>query len=157
MEKRILKKKFTIIKNSFTYTNLNKHQTFDLIDYDTVTMSDILEICKSLDKGYLVVEVFNKDPLNQIIAPSSLYSCCTDNLNLYVMNSVDSLIDLKIAKIRHICIYTISKSFNPRQNILQSIEQSPFCFVDENYMSDVFEFYIRLQDYEPDIISSWVI
>lgn len=146
MGRLLLKKRLTI---------LNKFKTFVPVDCDNITMSDILDVCKSLNKGYLVIKVFSKEPINQTIVPYSVYTCCSGNFCLYVMDAVDSLFDINITTIRHICIYTIPKPFNSTQNILQMIEQSPFCFIDDNYM-EVFEFNIFLQAYETDIMSSWI-
>ena len=52
-----------------------------------------------------------------------------------------------------ISIYTISEPFDTRQNIKKSIEQSPLCFVDENYM-EILEFNINTQTYDPQIMSA---
>lgn len=146
MEGRLLKKRC-----SFS----NKHQTFIPVNYDNISMADILDICKSLNKGYLVIEVFSRDPLNETISPHSKYSCYSGNFCFYVMETVDPLIDLNIKLIRHICIYTITKPFDLSQNILISMKQSPFCFVDDNY-SEILELNIHSQAYETNIISSLI-
>lgn len=130
-----------------------KYQRFIPSDYDNISMADVIYICQSLNKGHLIVEVFSKDPLNQTIAPHSEYSCFIGNHCFHVVETVDFLSDLNINTIRHICIYTILKPFDTKQNIKDLIVQSPFRFVDDNYM-EILEFNICSQAYDPQIISS---
>lgn len=130
-----------------------KYQTFIPAGYDNISMLDIVYICQSLNKGYLIIEVFSRDQLNQTIAPHSEYSYFSRNFCFYVVKTVDFLSGLNINSIRHICIYTVPEPFDTRQNIEKSIEQSPFCFVDDNYM-EVLKFNIYSQAYESTTISS---
>lgn len=144
MKRRLWNKRFSF---------LSKYQTLVPANQDDISMSDIMRICWSLNKGYLVIEVFSRDQLNQTIAPHSECSYVSGNHCFYVMKTVDFLSDLNIHSIRHICIYTISEPFDTRQNIKKLIEQSPFCFVDENYM-EILEFNINTQAYDHQIISA---
>lgn len=95
--------------------------------------NDVIEVCNMLKKDLIVIEVFSKDTLNDILLSNSLFISQYGNFNYYVCNQIEFFNFISFIDVRYIGIYSIEELPLPINNKSLNNNYAFFiCF--ENYL-----------------------
>lgn len=114
---------------------------------------DVVAVCEALSIGAFIIEVFNRDPINELLIRNSLFILKQKNLNYYLHPNIDFLKQIKIGELRHMCIYSIPRLSDIQPLLLHSINQSPFVASFGNYL-DTCELIVDGKYYPSELIKS---
>ncbi len=122
--------------------------------FSSTIMEDIVDFCETINNGVFIVELFAKDIINQDVQPLALKSFNYKNMNYYVLNTIDFLVNYNILSMRHFCIYSTSKNIDEK-TIRKIINHSDFYVIDENYM-EIIVFVIKTGKKHIGSIAPWI-
>ena len=94
--------------------------------------NSVIEICNMLKKDFIVIEVFSKDTLNNILLLNSCFISQHGNFNYYVCNQIEFFNFISFIDVRHIGIY--------------SIEELPLQ-INNKYLENNYTFFICFENY----------
>lgn len=114
---------------------------------------DVAAVCKALSVGAFIIEVFNRDPINEILARNSLFFLKQKQLNYYLYSHINFLNQIKIDELRHMCIYSAPKLSDIQHLSIHDINQSPFVASFSNYL-DTCELIVDRKYYSSELIKS---
>ena len=120
-----LKKIFSLRKGYLEYS-------FEAISEELT--NDVVFVCKSLKRGPFVIEVFEKDPLNNMICSNTKLISTYQNFCYYRCDDVDFLQVINFADIRHLCIYSIAEISDETIDVRFLRNHFAFCVCFENYL-----------------------
>ena len=69
--------------------------------------TDVIDACEILAKGLLIIEVFSKDPLTDILNENTQFICQNGCFSYYLCEQIEFFHEIDFATARHISIYSV--------------------------------------------------
>ena len=143
------------LKKELIQIPFSKVRSFDLVYDDEEDLKfGIINLCRVLNKGMFLIQVFLGDSINELLKEVSTNVINDNNFNYYLVEKIDFLEQLSFDKIRFLNIYTTIKR-NINSNLQSTIHSSPINLGLDNYL-DYTKIIIDLSKYHKKIINSFL-
>lgn len=101
------------LKKKFIQVPFLNKKSFSITYFDEKDLKNgVIKLCNHLKKGTLLIQVFLRDELNDVLSLYSNFSFQYRNFNYYLIDSLNFLHILSFERIKFLNVYSFNKNIN---------------------------------------------